>query len=540
MVNPRYLLTLALIGLGCSRSETPAPPPTTVEPGLDARAVLVRASLDVRGVRPTAGELDAVLADPAQLDPIVDAMVDDPRFEHRVRALFAPALRTRRDVFQFNAATYGLEEESQLRFVRAIAEEGLNLIAYVAVADRPFSEVLTADYTIVDPILIGPWPLVETPDQPAELREGTVMARYHDPRPAAGVLSTNSFYWRHTSTVDNANRGRANAVARALLCEDYLERPIDFPTDVDLTNDDAIRDAINDNPGCTACHATLDPLASHLWGFMFLNEDVITWSTYQPQNERLWEERTQAVPAFFGVPTSGRLNGLGADIASDPRFVSCTVKRIYEGMLGREATVGDDGQLAKHREAFLEEGLSLKALVRSVLKDPAYRGRTQISQWGGRPEGVDLKLASPEQLSTSVEALTGYRLSVFGVNMTEIDFAVRALAGGSERGPTSTPSLGHTIVHRRLAEGAAAVLIEGGAAPSPLVERLAGVDMSTEPSPELIVDLIADTRSERVAVDHADVASLLTLWRDLSSSSTEAAWRGLLTALIADPTLALY
>lgn len=540
MVKPQYLLPLVLLVAACDDEPAPPPPETTVDPGLDARSVLVRASLDVRGVRPTAAELDAVLADPSQLDTIVDAMVDDPRFEHRVRALFAPALRTRRDNYEFGPNAYGLPEESGLRFLRAVSEEGLNLIGYVAVADRPFTEVLTADYTIVDPILVDAWPLTPTGDQPADLREDTVMARYDDARPAAGVLATNSFFWRHTSTVDNANRGRANAIARAFLCEDYLERPIDFPADVDLTNETAINDAINNNPGCTACHSTLDPLASHLWGFMFVNDDPLTWSSYQSQNERLWDQRDLAAPGFFGTPTTGRLSGLGTDIANDPRFVSCTVQRVYEGLLGREISVADEGQLAAHREVFLEAGLSLKALVRSVLKDPAYRGQTHVSAWGGQPEGVDLKLVSPEQLSTSMEALTGYRLSVLGVNMTEIDYAVRALAGGSERGPTSTPSLGHTIVHRRLAEGAAANLVEGDGASSPVAQRLAGVDLSAEPSPELIVGLIADTRSERVPAADPSVESLIALWRDLSSDSAEVAWRGLLTALLADPSLAVY
>jgi len=36
------------------------------------------------------------------------------------------------------------------------------------------------------------------------------------------------------------------------------------------------------------------------------------------------------------------------------------------------------------------------------------------------------------------------------------------------------------------------------------------------------------------------VESLIALWRDLSSDSAEVAWRGLLTALLADPSLAVY
>ncbi|MCA9620895.1 MAG: DUF1588 domain-containing protein, partial [Myxococcales bacterium] len=102
--------------------------------------------------------------------------------------------------------------------------------------------------------------------------DGLVRAHYVDGRPAAGVLATNAFFWRHRSTLENANRGRANAISRAFLCEDYLERPIDFPSDIDLSDADAIENAIDHNAACQACHATLDPLASHLWGFMVLTE----------------------------------------------------------------------------------------------------------------------------------------------------------------------------------------------------------------------------------------------------------------------------
>ena len=44
-----------------------------------------------------------------------------------------------------------LDEQLRLRINRAAAREPLELIAHVVENDRPFSEILTADYTMVNP-----------------------------------------------------------------------------------------------------------------------------------------------------------------------------------------------------------------------------------------------------------------------------------------------------------------------------------------------------------------------------------------------------
>ena len=517
------LVILALLLLGCSDATEPSPV-------MDARQILVRASMDLRGVRPSADELAILERDPSRLGSLVDGMLDDPRFGDRVRAIFAPHLRTRRDEYPLWAEDYGISEGAE-RFTPAVADETLNLIAHVAMADRPLSEILTADYTVVDEVLLAAWPL-----EPREqLPNGLVVARYTDGRPAAGILATNSFYWRHTSTVDNANRGRANAISRALLCEDYLERPIDFPSDVDLTNEEAIRGAIDHNPACQACHATLDPLADHLWGFMYLSEDAPSWSRYHPENERMWQDYVSRSPAFFGTPSDGSLATLAQHIARDERFVGCMVRRVYEGILGRDAVLADEGQLASHRERFLASGLSLRALVRGIVRDPAYRGESKASAFGGTPAPVTMKMASPEMLSSALHALTGERLTLGGRDLTSVDYGLRALGGGSESGPSADPSLGHVLVQRRLAEGLASRLVS---APndSPVGRMLAQADLSREPPPDVLRALSLAIRSSST-----DDPALANLWRSIEADAgpTEA-WVGLLTALFADPAVALY
>jgi hypothetical protein len=352
------------------------------------------------------------------------------------------------------------------------------------------------------------------------------------------VLALNGIYWRHLSTVENANRGRSNALSRALLCEDYLDRPIDFPKNVDLTDPQAIAHAIQTNSGCRACHATLDPFASHLWGFMQTNDDDAWAATrYHPENELMWQTETGAVPAYFGRPTGGTLGDLARAIASDERFVACTVRRVYEDLLGRRAELADQGQLVAHREVFLASGLSMKALVKSVLHDPAYRGISQVSAWGGEPEPVSLKLASPELYASELADLTGYVMVVDGRAATEVDYAVRAFAGGSERGAATTPSLGHALVHRRLAEAAARSVVDGWA-PDARVSRLLPAG-APRPSDADVARLVLEICSREP--DAGEVSALLGLWDAVAASDDAvAAWSALLTVLLSDPALALY
>lgn len=522
----------------CSSDESP---PTLPSTQLSPQALYIRASLDVRGVRPTPAELQTLGASPEQLDAMLDALVDDARFGSSVRAIFADALRTRQDRYRFGAEELGLSDDDEFIVARAISEEPLNIMHHIALSDAPFSDIFSADYTIVEPVLVQAWSLEQAETQPKTLPTGTVLARYTDGRPPAGVLATNAFFWRHTSTVENANRGRSNAISRAFLCEDYLDRPIDFPKDVDLTDSELIREAIKTNPGCQACHATLDPFASHLWGFMQLAEDAASWSLYHPQNELMWKEETDAQPAFFGTPTEGTLSILAQSIGADERFAACTVQRVYEAFIGRPAELSDEGQLVAHRETFVKSGLSLKALVRGVLRDPAYGGREQLSAWGGTPAPVIAKLASVEVLDRSLLDLSGYQMTFAGRAVTEVDYGLRALAGGSERGDSSQASLGHALVHRRLAEGAARSLVDGLAPSSRVGKLLDKADLSQKPSAAFVAELVFEIQSQQVDQGSERVTALLALFDAVAQQDgNEEAWTALLTASFSDPTLAVY
>lgn len=507
---------------------------------LEPAALLTRASLDLRGVRPTTAELDTLAADPEALETMIAAYVDEPAFGSRVRDIFAGAWRTRIDEYPLPDGIYANDPSGPTH--DAIGDEVLNLLAYVAMNDLPFSEILRSTDTFVDPVLLDGWPLEQLEDGGEWLPPGTVRARYTDSRPTSGVLTLNAIYWRHSSTVENANRGRTNALSQALLCQSYLDRPIDFPTNLDLTDSESIRDAIHSNAACQACHSTLDPLASHLWGFMYPDDEPSP--TYSVGSEYDWQIYTDAPPGYFGVPTN-RLQDLGEQIAGDERFLSCTVRRMYEGLLGRKAVLQDEGALAEHREAFLASDLSLKELTRSIVRDPSYRGTRWQPRFGGDPEPVVRKVAAVDVLGRSLGELSGYHLRYGGRDATRLDFAVRRLAGGSDRGDSLAVSTGAVLVQRRLAEAGAMFLVDAVSAGETTGGRLDAVlgafDLGAPPSPEDVVLLVRTARTTDLAVDDPEVVALVQLWTDVESiTNAKEAWTALVTAVLADPDHILY
>ena len=66
---------------------------------LSQQAFFTRASLDLRGIRPTIAELKFLENNPHNLDDLLFDLVDDPRFLDRIQVIFAPAFRTLIDFY---------------------------------------------------------------------------------------------------------------------------------------------------------------------------------------------------------------------------------------------------------------------------------------------------------------------------------------------------------------------------------------------------------------------------------------------------------
>ncbi len=521
---------LILTLLGCTANvEDPAPASSV--PTLDDAALLTRASLDLRGRRPSIVELDALAADPGARDGMIDAMFDLPEFETRVASIYADIYLTRQDEWVLSASAVGLDDEAT--YVQSVGDEVPRFIGRVAATDRPWTDLVTADWTMADETLRTIWPL--TGDG-----SGWQESRYTDGRPALGVLGTNSFWWRYPSSESNLGRGRANAISKLLLCNDYLARDIEFDRSVDLSDEAAVREALETNPSCVSCHVSLDPLAANLFVFYTLYEySPVEQATWHPDRETMWEDTLGVAPAYFGQPTAN-IWEMSRAIAADRRFVTCAVEQASSALLQRPSTIADAEALTAHREAFLAGGLTLRALYRSVLESDAYRASGE--------RGVR-KLVTPDLLASQVEALTGYRLTSDGWDLLRNGtLGLRLLAGGADgvyvTSNVNTPNVTTLLVQERLAEAAATyVAAVDHAAPTHL---FTSIDFTETPATarDAMVNQLQELHRAVLSTpaDDAEVDALLALWSDLyaDGADAEAAWAGVLTALLRDPTFVVY
>lgn len=527
------LIWLALGGCGGA----PAAESTPAE--LDAVALLERASIDLRGVRPSVAEVEAVEADPSSVDAAIRGYVRDPRFGERVRSFFADIYLTRQDSFPVTASDYGLTDEAT--FAASVGDEPLRILSTIAEEDLPYSQIVTADWTIANETLASTWPIAY-PDGAS----GWQKATYTDGRPHAGILSTNGMWWRYQSNGSNANRGRANAISRILLCTDYLSKPIDFDRNVNLLDESAVNDALQTNPGCTACHYSLDPLGSYLWGFYFVDySSKSDTSSYHPEREEMWQSATGVSPGYYGTP-GYTLADLGAQIAADPKLAECVTEQVFEKLVQREATLDDTTRLTELREAFLADGMTLRSLFTATAEAPEYRDTFR----GG---DVTRKLVSPDQLATMIEDLTGYRFTYDGFDMMRTDtYGLRTLAGGVDgvfsTRPAASPTATAVLVHERLAQAAASFVVDQDRLDPGNARLFTEVGPTTTPEsdrPAMVRQIQAlhlRLYGHRVEADSEEVSANLDLWSQLYAVDGDpaAAWAGVLSILIRDPDFLLY
>ena len=498
-----------------------------------------RASLDLRGVRPSLDEIERLQNRPADLDAMLDGLPDDPRFGWNVALQHEPSWSTRVEAQDLTRVDYGIANESG--YMRDTGEEPLRILAWIADHDLPWTDVVTAEWTVVTPQLAADWPVSYVdPEQASTETNAWHQARYTDGRAMAGVLSSSGFWWRYNSTYTNANRGRANAVSRILLCNNYLEREIAFNPELDLTDEEAVLHAIRNDTGCLGCHATLDPLGAFFWGYYHeLNNNIHDWAYYHPNREDYWEPFLVA-PAYYGTPGEDMAD-LGRAIAADPRLIECVVRRSREALLQRPTDPADLDTLTRHRENFLAGGITLRALYRSLLADPAYRAVDDTGPW---------KVMSPDRFASALADLTGWSFQAEGHDVLAEDwFGLRSQAGGgrSLTGQAPEPTTTGVEVQENLALTAASFAARRDAVDPDHAQLFTRIDFTMTPDTqerlmrEQIRDLHLRALGEDVALQGEEVDRLLDLWIALEAESdTVVAWTGVLAALIRDPAFVVY
>lgn len=520
---------------------------------------LVRVSMALRGVRPSAEELAAVEADPAAIEGIVDGYLQDPRFGTIVRDLHNDALLVLADFLVFPAGFVPkgpVADVDIYRLNRSITEAPLRLVEHVVTTDRPYTEIVTAEYTLADEIVAEVWGLPYEGDG-----SSWEVTAWQDERDQAGILSDPWLFQRYQSTVSNANRGRANAISRALLCYDFLSRDIEVDASVNLADPDAVANAVVENAACASCHQGLDPLAGFLrdWSPVYVPSDVeYPFDSYTPG---VFEAAGATVrdSNFFGRAGEG-LGDLGRFIAEDPRFSLCAAQRFYAYFHQLELDEVPLETAARYQTELLDSGMSAKALARAIVLDDEFRVSHADPADPGENDPVGVKKARPVQLSLLFQDLTGFR---WRTDLTEFDLAPVELLDDSFLGynvllggidslfvtrPSHTYSATASLVLRSLSREAADFVVD---------EDFAEPDMGARH----LLTLVSDTDTEEGLVREQLVALHLRIFGrtvepdgpevdatyelfgaalDHAAGDTTRAWKVTLTALLQDVEIAYY
>ena len=342
-----------------------------------------------------------------------------------------------------------------------VSQEALRLIVHVVKNNRPFTEILTADYVVASRYSAQAYGVqgqvafdsldtpqdASYPEDPNDFREISVPGIPH-----AGLLTSPMFLNRFPTTDTNLNRHRSRKVFELFLDTDILAIKGSRPDEaIDLVSTTPTLD----NPGCTGCHDVMDPVAAS-----FQNWDER--GRYRPSrlSSDGWPSDIQ--PRGFNgkvMPLSGNvdrsLQWLGKAIAEDPRFVKSMVKTLYIGLTGDEplpvpsenSTDDEKSAYAAQRfhlgtieRDFTDSNYNLKVAIKSIILSPYYRASAAV---GHSADIVgSARLLTPEMLDRKIEAVTGYQWKRYSssssTNLSKEGGSFNQLYGGIDSDSVTT------------------------------------------------------------------------------------------------------
>jgi hypothetical protein len=385
------------------------------------------------------------------LGPIIDGMQNEDAFYERVLEMYNDLLLTNQyatstrnvssnfAIDSFAARNYyetnysGATREALRRDTNyGIARAPLELIRHVVRTNRPFTEILTATYTMVNPysaVIYG----VNAGDADFPFSSDGVRANHDrdDFRPvnrivqtagdqsvvpAAGVLGTNSYLKRYPTTSTNLNRKRARFTLMYFLGTDIEELA---PRDaLDLDNEVGVIPTYQD-PQCTVCHDVMDPVAGLFtkWnnGGEYDIDIAYEWTKTRQGVQRM-------VPAGFGntrVNASAQLpdnyldrplQWLGLRMSQDDRFAVQTSRKALQNLTGTKAESAQAVQFVNElKTAFIQSGYDFKALIKRIVTSDFFLARN-LAATENPAAYADLgtgRLMTPEELDRRVTAWLG-------------------------------------------------------------------------------------------------------------------------------------
>ncbi|NCP63733.1 MAG: DUF1588 domain-containing protein [Paraglaciecola sp.] len=339
------------------------------------------------------------------------------------------------------------------------------LIAYVVDNEKPYTEILTANYTMLNPALNILYRGTASFDDDANqyeyqpgkmtgfmLNDENFKSEYFEGLglridsegqtitwPHAGVLNDPGFLGRYPSTATNRNRARSRWTQ-------YFFLDFDIEKSAARTNDPlALADKDNPtmkNPNCTVCHEVMDPVAGAFQDYgdvgyykdSWLGKDSLP-DTYKWTAGSLYQVgdtwyRDMRNPGFYGqVAPQGEdsMQWLAKKIVADDRFAVSAIKFWWPAIMGSKTLTApeeiSDADYTQKAEIFSQQSLfinhladdlrqhfNLKDSLVSLLMSPWFRAtnmsEAQREKHASNTTGVGM-LLSPERLDRKTKAIVG-------------------------------------------------------------------------------------------------------------------------------------
>ena len=446
------------------------------------QATLRRAALLLQGRLPTDAETNSTVSDET-LRAILRGLMEGPAFrEFIVTGVNDRLLTEALDNIPITTGfpnfvklrNYIFDNDNKFSIINNPLGDPLKrasgeLVAHVIEKDRPYSEILTADYMMMNPLLNeflegdaifaeddnyavfkpsrikGFYPnsslemIEEDPNGPGKYR---IIGPPLDFYPHAGLLNDFAFLKRYPTTATNRNRARARWTFYHFLGIDIEKsslRPLDEASLTDVNN------PTMNNPNCTVCHALLDPVAGAFqnWGefssFKGDGEHDTLDSFYKYptdgsqslyQTGDLWY-RDMRSPGLLGLEITeeySTLASLAALIIKEDSFLEASAKFWWPAIFGRKVVErpsdeSDQSYAGKYRvygaqqaaiKAFGEKlgsNMNAKDMLVEMIMSPWFGASESLNSAYSNDHVIanlgNKQLLTPEQLARKTRSLTG-------------------------------------------------------------------------------------------------------------------------------------
>ncbi len=301
------------------------------------------------------------------------------------------------------------------------AQEARHFFETIFRDDRDFREVLTGKWTSINGplaqfyrgnaaqtagrakafgLLDDGVPLLDPSKVPTDLlpHDASTWTTIADRGPnAAGILTMPVYLEKYAS-----RRARGATLYTAFLCKSFVASNVELKPSTE-TN-------LMTRPGCSTCHATLEPLAAY---FSRVGENdwrYLPAASFPLENNKCKKDKSGNVPGFcrgyydpaFSTDAFGTLAGayashahaesgaVGAaqEITANPDFAHCVTERTVSSFLGRALSPDDGVALEALTQELVSHGFRTKALVRAIVRSALYRGANNWSSSTWRTGGA--------------------------------------------------------------------------------------------------------------------------------------------------------